>query len=307
LNEGQLTVIDEERSIEDVKRQVDKVHSLMKSLMKEGEHYGTIPGTDKPTLLLPGAEILCFTFRLAPEYEVDTIDLPGGHREYRVKTILRNMATGNQVGQGVGSCSTMESKYRWRKSYTQTEAGPLPKKYWDIPKDSADAYKKQQDFLRAEFGPGKYRVQKKDEGWKVFRVEGDEGRAENPDPADQYNTALKMAKKRSLIDSTKTTLATSDLFTQDVEDFAEEPPMRRVDNEDPVPFNLKPEAPAASVLDLRAKLGKLSVDPMLIEDGKAKIAAMLAKPEATADELAELVERTERFLEKVKGKKGGKA
>jgi hypothetical protein len=81
-------------------------------------------------------------------------------------------------------------------------------------------------------------------------------------------------------------------------------PAREEEAAPAVELKLTGEGP--SVLDLRAKLGKLSVDPMLIEDGKAKIASMLAKPDATSEELAELVERTERFLEKVKGKKEGK-
>jgi hypothetical protein len=38
----------------------------MRGVMKEGTHYGTIPGTPKPTLWKAGAEVLCMTFRLAP-------------------------------------------------------------------------------------------------------------------------------------------------------------------------------------------------------------------------------------------------
>jgi hypothetical protein len=57
------------------------------------------------------------------------------------------------------------------------------------------------------------------------------GRIESEDPADQYNTVLKMAKKRAHVDATLTATAASDIFTQDVEDFAEnvhvEPPKSR--------------------------------------------------------------------------------
>jgi hypothetical protein len=56
----------------------------------------------------------------------------------------------------------------------------------------------------------------------VQRVTGDEGRSENPDIADLYNTVLKMAKKRAFVDATITATAASDFFTQDVEDFASE-------------------------------------------------------------------------------------
>ena len=37
----------------------------MRSVMQDGQDYGVIPGTDKPTLYKPGAEKLCVTFRLA--------------------------------------------------------------------------------------------------------------------------------------------------------------------------------------------------------------------------------------------------
>ena len=49
------------------------------------------------------------------------------------------------------------------------------------------------------------------------------GRIENEDIADVYNTVLKMAKKRALVDATLTATAASDIFTQDVEDFGPEP------------------------------------------------------------------------------------
>jgi hypothetical protein len=44
-------------------------------------------------------------------------------------------------------------------------------------------------------------------------------RMENPDPADQYNTVLKMAKKRAQVDATLTAVGASDLLTQDLEDL----------------------------------------------------------------------------------------
>ena len=45
------------------------------------------------------------------------------------------------------------------------------------------------------------------------------GRVENSDLADTYNTVLKMAKKRALVDATLTATAASDIFTQDLEDY----------------------------------------------------------------------------------------
>ncbi len=48
------------------------------------------------------------------------------------------------------------------------------------------------------------------------------GRIEYDNPADYYNTCLKMAKKRALIDGTLNATGASHIFTQDVEDMEEE-------------------------------------------------------------------------------------
>ena len=242
-------VVEEERSIADVAKQVGKIQELMRSVMHSGEHFGVIPGTgDKPSLLKPGAEKLCFVFRLAPEYVVDVKELAGGHREYSVRTILRNMATGNKVGEGVGSCSTMESKYRYRNA-SDYEVTDQP-----IPKDSKE---RKAEYRKQGFG------MKKVEGeWVWVRYKSD-GKVENPDIADVYNTVLKMAKKRSLVDATITACAASDIFTQDVEDMVEpEPSMRRADpapEEPPVNLNLSGDATESdrdACLRLAHELGK---------------------------------------------------
>ncbi len=66
-------------------------------------------------------------------------------------------------------------------------------------------------------------------------------RAENPDPADQYNTVLKMAKKRALVDAVLTATAASDCFAQDLEDL--EDGIEAADAKDAA---AKPAAPQAA-------------------------------------------------------------
>ena len=44
-------------------------------------------------------------------------------------------------------------------------------------------------------------------------------KVEHDNPADHYNTVLKMAKKRALVDAVLTATAASDIFTQDLEDI----------------------------------------------------------------------------------------
>ena len=94
---------------------VNLVGQIMKEVMREGEHFGTIPGCgSKKCLLLPGAQKLSMTFRFAPKYRVEEKLADNGHREYRVVCLLRTMGTKTFVGQGLGFCSTQESKYSRR-------------------------------------------------------------------------------------------------------------------------------------------------------------------------------------------------
>ncbi|MBU1999455.1 MAG: hypothetical protein KKE64_08200, partial [Candidatus Omnitrophica bacterium] len=120
MNNQDLMVVEDGMktlSLRDVIGQVNLIQEIMRGVMKEGEHYGVIPGCgDKPTLLLPGAQKLSLTFRLRPEFEIKQTDLSCGHREYQVICTLYHIATGQLIGQGVGCCSTMEGKYRYRNA-----------------------------------------------------------------------------------------------------------------------------------------------------------------------------------------------
>ena len=204
---GQL----EERSIEEVVAQIAKIHRLMKSVLKEDEHYGVIPGTPKPSLYKAGAEKICFTFRLLPKFDVSQAELANGHREYTVTCNLYHF-DGSWRGQGVGSCSTMESKYRWRKAEIRCPScgkyAIRKSKYADKVTGQKGWYcNKKADGCGAQFEAGDTQIEDQDISKK-----------ENPDIADQYNTCLKMAKKRAHVDATITTTAASDIFTQDIEE-----------------------------------------------------------------------------------------
>ena len=211
-DQNALMVTDQvELSIEQVKNQVQKIQQLMKSVMREGEHYGTIPGTNKPSLYKAGAEKLGFTFRLMPDFKITRRDLPDGHREYDIVCTLKHMQSGKVVGQGVGNCSTLESKYRYRYSEENTDK-PLPKEYWGLKK-------KDPKKAQAMIGGWGFKARKVDGSWMIFKSGG---RIENPDIADCYNTVMKMAKKRAHVDAMITACAASDIFIQDLEDFTGE-------------------------------------------------------------------------------------
>lgn len=193
---GELAAM--EMSVNDVMAQVQKIQHVMKAVMKSGEHYGTIPGCgDKPTLLKAGAEKIGFTFRLVPRFVVERIDYPNGHREYNVTCELVHAQTGAFVGSGLGCCSTMEAKYRFRSEVSDR---PVPREYWDTRDSSL-------------LGGPQYHPRKVSGQWFIAE------RVEHDNPADYYNTILKMAKKRAHIDAILTATAASDIFTQDLEDL----------------------------------------------------------------------------------------
>ncbi len=196
----------------DVQRQVNMIQDVMRSVMQDGEHYGVIPGTNKPSLLKPGAEKLSLVFRLRPEYQVTRTDMPGGHREYEITCSLYHIPTGAMIGQGVGSATTMENKYRFRTGPTELTDSLVPKEYWDTRKDNPA---KAQEII----GGKGFTTKKNDAGKWVIAIQGE--KVEHENPADYYNTVLKMAKKRAHVDAILTATAASDIFTQDTEDLAE--------------------------------------------------------------------------------------
>lgn len=198
---GELTVQD----LVDRKR---KILDVMKAVMIEGEHYGKIPGCgDKPTLLKAGAEVLATTFGLTPRFKIEQTDFPGGHREIRITCQLVSIGTDKVIGEGMGSCSTMESKYRWRQGSRV------------CPACGSSA------LLRSKKDPEWFCWVKKGGCGETFALddrsitEQSTERVENPDIADVYNTVLKIAKKRAQVDATLTATGASDLLTQDLEDL----------------------------------------------------------------------------------------
>lgn len=254
-----------------VQQQVQAIQKLMQDVMKDNVHFGKIPGCgDKPTLLQPGAQKLCFMFQLADDYQIEQTDMPNGHREYRVKCTLASKGSGSVQGTGLGICSTMESKYRYRNAadYEITDE-PIP----DDAKARKDEYRKQG-----------YGMKKVNGSWCWVRFK-DSAKQENPDIADTYNTVLKMACKRALVHATINTTAASDIFAQDLEDL----PGAKVQDDQPAPedsFN----AYKAALTAAKKERG------ITIQDAMARVEDIIDKPreeytQADIDLACEIVKR----------------
>lgn len=186
-------------SVQQLTYQVLSIQEMMKSLMKKDTHYGCIPGCgDKPTLLKAGGEKLCLMFRLASTYKIEPKEFENGHREYEIICTLTHIPSGQVWGQGVGSASTLENRYRYRFENTNKF---VPSEYW-------------QNRDSRLLGGNQFTARKVNKNWMIFE------RIEHDNPADYYNTVLKMAKKRAQVDACLTATAASDIFNQDLEDLA---------------------------------------------------------------------------------------
>ena len=173
-------------AIDDLIERVNLIKELMKRCMVEGQHLGTIPGTRKPSLWKPGAELICVLFQLGTRYPKGSmlIERENGHFRFTLTCELFQIATARVVGEGVGGASTMEYRFRIQTEDRYTDHGqPIKAKYT---------------------------------------------------PYDFYNTVLKIARKRAMIDAVLTASGASEIFTQDVEDNPElyreqedQPPARR--------------------------------------------------------------------------------
>lgn len=190
-------------------------HNLLvqatKEVLSDGLDFGKIPGTgDKPTLLKPGAEKLCFLFGLRPTFEVvESIeDWNGGLFYYRYRCTLHDQM-GGVIADGEGSCNSREKKYRYRNAERV------------CPHCGKPAIIKG----KTEYGGG----------WLCYRNKGgcgakfadnapeivnqETGQIENPEPYDLVNTLQKMAQKRALVAAVLVGTGASQFFTQDVEDM----------------------------------------------------------------------------------------
>jgi len=174
----------------EVLAQVRLIQEVMNAVMKEGKHYGKIPGTPKPTLYKAGAEKLLSTFHIGVDPEDRISDLSTAD-EIRYRVLVRGFwqGDGEPLGTGLGECSSNEEKYKWRKPVCDEEFNETASERKRI-------------------------VWKKGDGANVYQQ-----KQVRMNPIDVANTILKMAKKRALIDMTLTVTAASDIFDQDLEDL----------------------------------------------------------------------------------------
>ena len=161
--------------------------ALVRKALVPDHDFGTIPGTPKPSLWKPGAEKLCKLLSLSDSYEVtDKVeDWDRGFFNYQLKCELRNIHDGKLISQGLGSCNSRESRYRYRWVFGSEVPGHIDKETLAV------------KTIRTRRGNNA----------TMYRVEND-------DPYSLVNTLLKMAKKRAMVDATLSAGRLSDIFSQ---------------------------------------------------------------------------------------------
>lgn len=199
------------------RQRLQEFQAFVRDYLVEGEDFGKIPGAPKPTLLKPGADKLCELYGLADDYEfIERVeDFDKGLFDYTIKCILTDRRRGCLVSTGLGSCNSLEQKYRWRESRRA------------CPQCGKESIIKGKE----EYGGGWLCFAKKGGCGAKFSsddasiMEQPTGRTINEDVADLKNTILKMAKKRAKVDATLSATRSSGVFTQDIEDMPHFPPV----------------------------------------------------------------------------------
>jgi hypothetical protein len=200
--------------LETAKKRLVELKEFVEFYMKEGEDFGKIPGTPKPTLYKSGADKLCDIYGMADQYKITnrTEDWSKNLFDYEVECTLVSKRDGMLVATGLGSCNSFEGKYRYRESKRH------------CPNCNKETIIKG----KAEYGGGWLCWNKpgKSDGCGAKFPDGDKsiesqtvGKVENDDIPTMKNTFLKMAKKRAKVDAVLSATRSSGLFTQDMEDM----------------------------------------------------------------------------------------
>ena len=207
--------------LNDMKQKVELLQSFFRNIMVEGQDYGKIPGTDKPTLLKPGSEKLCEFYGYSIGIDVEEqSNLESGYYRARVKVTLTSRRTGTVIAEGIGEANTMEGRYRWRW-VPEDEVPP------NLDRSALKARPSFRWVFESELPQGvnkaslqkETRTSKKGNPYTVYKIDSSLYRVPNDDPWSLWNTVLKMAKKRAVVDATLSATRSSGIFTQDVEDL----------------------------------------------------------------------------------------
>lgn len=227
-------------TLQEATRRYGDMRAFVQNQMMPGKDFGAIPGTDKPTLLKPGAEKLCtfFGLRAIPTIVAKVEDWEKGFFYYLYRYELWK---GDVVMAAAdGSCNSMDAKYRWRwvsefdipsdmdKARLKTRGGRAREFAFAIERaETTGKYGKPPDYwqqFKDAIATGravKTQVETKRGLSDAWEIDATLYRIPNDDVYSLVNTIQKIAQKRALVAATLIGTNGSEYFTQDMEDMEE--------------------------------------------------------------------------------------
>ncbi len=118
--QNSVAIIDmvEIQQVQATMNKISQFQQVIQKTLHQGHDFGVIPGTDKPTLLKPGAEKILMMMGLQSEFEIvdSTRDFEKGFFQYQVRCKL--LKGDMVITEGLGACNTRERKYLKMDPYT---------------------------------------------------------------------------------------------------------------------------------------------------------------------------------------------
>ena len=217
---GAASVLEYTFDVAGAKARLENLKRFFKEVMVESDDgtgdYGVLPGTKARALYKAGAEKLCEFYRLIqrPTVTHRREDWDAAFFHYEAQMDLLSRDTGQVMGTGLGSCNSMESRYRWRTARLK------------CPTCETEAIIKG----REEYGGGWVCLEKKGGCKAKFKdddtriTEQKLGQVENDDVYTLVNTILKMSKKRALVDAVVSITRSAGLLVEAAEEDDDEKP-----------------------------------------------------------------------------------
>ena len=169
----------------ELRQWVAHLDEMRRAILQDGTDYSVIPGTQKPTLLKPGAEKLLMAAGLG--FTIERIPEPGTDARQGV-TYRTTIRRGDDiVAQCDGYAGYDEDRFYQASAQRRIEAE-----------------------RRERSNAAKYQRAVNSKKWEDLPEE---------DYRAPWNSVMKMAEKRSLVGAVLNALAASGLFTQDLEDM----------------------------------------------------------------------------------------
>ena len=181
-----------------IQGRVADVNRVIDSLMTVDVHYGqAFPGSDKDSLLQPGAEMLIMAFQMVPHPNTRREPLENGHLRVICDGYL-STADGRALGELMAECSTRENKYRFRFTGLECpECGAEEvRKSKTRPTDPPGAVMGYYCWKKKGVAAGCGATFEHNDD----RITGQKpGKVENDNPEDLWHTVTRIAEKRWLV------------------------------------------------------------------------------------------------------------